>query len=302
MKKPKRLQEIICFVLLAALAVCLPIMFALSARSAGKVKAETAVLTVWQIDSFEGGKGSRADFLQKLGDDFSKEGGCYVKVNSLSAEAARLNLGNGIVPDIISFGAGMYGLENYIEGYSVWCHGGYCLLTMDEGADFVDVSVKNTVINSGKDNLVQIAAAGCGITGADTVKSTGAYVKLINGNYKYLLGTQRDIFRLKTRGVSFKVKPLMQFNDLYQLISVTRYGGRTLYSRKFCDYVLSRKNEVNALGLLSESVGLYEDEMRALEGINYELKLSFPVSADIRRAIENAATSGDINMLKNLLK
>ena len=62
---------------------------------------ESTFLNVWQIDSFEGGKGSRADYLQKIGANFSKKEKCYVNVTSISAESARVNLANGVTPDII---------------------------------------------------------------------------------------------------------------------------------------------------------------------------------------------------------
>ena len=303
LKKPKHLQKIVCFVLLAAIFITVPCMSAASKRSR-KIAAEAAktIITVWQIDSFEGGKGSRADFLQKLGNDFAKTNGCYINVKSLSAEAARLNLGNGIAPDIISYGSGIDGFENYIDGYSVWCNGSYCLLSVDENADFNDVTAENTVINEGKENLSLLAAAVCGLKDADSLKSTAAYVKLINGNYKYLFGTQRDIFRLKTRGVGFKVKPITEFNDLYQLLSVTRHGKRTGHSLRFAQYVCNRRSEVDKIGMLTDAVGLYDDEMRQMEGQKYDMKLSFPINAETRRLLENAMSTGDINIIKNLLK
>lgn len=262
---------------------------------------EEAMLYVWQIDSFEGGKGSRADYLQKAGNNYSKNCGCYVSVVSLSAEAARLNLDSGNVPDIISYGAGMYGLENYIGGYKTWCYGGYCLLTLDTNTDFSDVCAENTVINEGKDNLVGAAALACGTQGADYEKPTGAYVKLINGNYKYLLGTQRDIYRLKTRGVNFAVKPITGFNDLYQNISVTTFCKHTKYAVSFIEYLLSVADGITKLGLITDNA-VYEDEMRLMQGISYECKLTAPVSFETRKQIENIISGGDINMLKNLLK
>ncbi len=147
-----------------------------------------------------------------------------------------------------------------------------------------------------------LAAAVCGLKDADSLKSTAAYVKLINGNYKYLFGTQRDIFRLKTRGVGFKVKPITEFNDLYQLLSVTRHGKRTGHSLRFVQYVCTRRSEVNKIGMLTDAVGLYDDEMRQMEGQKYDMKLSFPINAETRRSLENAMSTGDINILKNLLK
>lgn len=302
-RKPKYLQQLVCFTLLAVIAVCVPVL-AVKRRNdnaAAGVEQRT-VLSVWQIDSFEGGKGSRADFLQSAGDGYSERAACYINVISLSAEAARQNLSAGTVPDIISYGAGVYGLESYIDGYTQWCHGSYCFLTVDGGADFADISPENTVINAGKENLSGGAALFCGVNGADVENSTTAYVKLLGGKYKYLLGTQRDVFRLITRGVSFKVKPVTQFNDLYQNISVTAQGRRTGLSQGFIDYLTEKLPEVNKIGLLGATDGLYDNEMRELEGLDYECKLTSPVSFQTRQSIENAIFSNNINMLKNLLK
>ena len=80
----------ICFVLCAAVCIAFPCMAFIKHD---KVKAEEeAMLSVWQIDNFEGGKGSRADFLQKAGGEFSENNRCFVTVLSLSAESARLSL------------------------------------------------------------------------------------------------------------------------------------------------------------------------------------------------------------------
>ena len=124
---------------------------------------------------------------------------------------------------------------------------------------------------------------------------------MINGGYKYLLGTQRDIYRLKTRGVSFAVKPVTQFNDLYQNISVVTESKNAKSASNFIDYLMSRTNEVINLGLLSENT-VYDDEMKIMQGISYEYKLTAPVSADTKNQLQNLISAGDINMLKNLLK
>ena len=263
---------------------------------------DKTVLTIWQIDSFEGGKGSRAGFLQKCGDGYSQEGGCYVSVVSLSADAARLNLSKGTVPDLISYGSGTYGIESYIDGYSVWCYGGYCFLTLDTNSDFSDISNDNTVINEGKDNLSAAAALMCGVSGAEYGKTTGAYVKLLNGGAKYLLGTQRDIYRLKTRGASFSVKPVTEFNDLYQCISIVSKSANRSRADGFIKYLLRKNSDINSLGMLAAGVSLYDDEMRAMEGLTYGCKLTSPVSKDMAKRLNTAISAGDINMLKNLLK
>jgi len=272
-------------------------------KSSGRASAnDKTVLKVWQIDSFEGGRGSRADYLQSLGNTFSEKNDCYITVTSLSADAARMNITDGNLPDLISYGAGCYGLENAICGYTVWCCGGYCLLTLDSSADFSDVNFDNTVINEGKDNLCGVAALLCGVSGATFEKSTSAYVSLINGKYKYLLGTQRDIFRLKTRGESFTVKPITEFNDLYQCISVTTQGVRDALSQKFIDYILSQSEELGKIGMLSEKEKLYDDEMKVMEGLKFDYRLVSPISEQTKNTIEKCVSDGDINKLKNLLK
>ncbi len=301
----KKILPVIKPLICAALCIAAVVAFLCFAFKPQKSNAENndkSVLQLWQIDSFEGGKGSRADYLQKKGNAFSKEYGAYVTVTALSAEAAVLNLENGNIPDLISYGAGICGLESYIGSFTTWCHGGYCLLAVDGNADFTDVNAENTVINSGKNNYTSAAAMFYGLQNAEYEKPSGAYVKLINGDYKYLLGTQRDIFRLKTRGVGFTVKPVTEFNDLYQNISVVDKSANFSVAQRFVGYLMSHRDDVNKLGLMTESSGLYDDEMKVMEGLDYECKVVAPVNKQTKERLENIIAQSDINMLKNLLK
>jgi len=111
------------------------------------------VITLWQIDAFEGGTGSRTAWLNQNMIDFEKQyNGVYVVVRSLTPERAALLLAQGdpaVLPDMISFGAGVTGIEpslflkpddallmtlrpdliNSADGYCVpWCMGGYAVL------------------------------------------------------------------------------------------------------------------------------------------------------------------------------
>ncbi len=290
----------------ALVAVCLAFIISFiclycKKESASAVNESTA-LSVWQIDSFEGGKGSRSDFLQNVGKEFAKKENCYVNVVSLSAEAARLNLSNGNIPDLISYGAGACGIGNFVTDFTVWCSGCYCLLTLDTNSDFSDVNSENTVINRGKDNFATVAALFCGLRESKLENSTVAYVKLINGEYKYLLGTQRDIFRLKTRNVAFSIKAVTQFNDLYQNISITNKCKNSGYAQKYIDFLLSKKNELNKIGMLGDGIKLYDDEMGICENLSYARKIMYPINETIKKSIENSVSHGDINMLKELLK
>lgn len=221
---------------------------------------------------------------------------------SVTSDAARLNLSQGIVPDIISYGAGMYGIESYVSEFTAWCNGSYCLLTLDSNSDFSDLNSDNTVINRGKDNFSGAAALFCGMENCKYENATTAYVKLINGDYKYLLGTQRDIFRLKTRNVNFKIKPITEFNDLYQNISITNKCGNRNYAREFIKFLLSKQSNISKIGLFSEGINLYDDELKDCENIKYEYKITYPINKATKDDIEKAISLGDINMLKELLK
>lgn len=306
LKKPKSLSHILAFALCICILIAFPLMIKTrGAQSTTNAKGEMSVLSIWQIDGFEGGRGSRATYLQQIGSEFTSETGCYITVSTLTSDAAIENLKKGVIPDLISYGAGICGIESYIRGktpYYNWCNGGYCFLSVTEGADFSDITIENTVINGGTENLVDVCALFCGINGADKEKPTGAYVKLIGGEYKYLLGTQRDIFRLKTRGVTFTVKPVTEFNDLYQNISVTaKDAKRQTIAENFINLLLSKKESVTKIGLIANGITLYDDEMHAMENLNYEYKLVAPLSESIKNEIKAAISACDVKKLKNLL-
>lgn len=304
--KKQILLRFIAFALCISIIITALIFMAINTDKQSNNNEKTmAVLTIWQIDSFEGGKGSRANYLQTLWDQCFKDSNVYVNVVSLTAFAARQNITNGILPDIISYGAGTYGIESIIRGevpFYTWAHGGYCFLAVDDGADFSDIDYQNTVVNKGIDNLSGAAALICGVEKAAISTPTGAYVSLIQGKYKYLLGTQRDIYRLKTRGVNFKVKPITEFNDLYQNISVTSTDTKKVeFAQKFIKYLLNNQKNITKLGLMGNDK-YYDDEMSQMESLNYENKLISPVSENTHIELLSAIENSDINLLKKLLK
>lgn len=305
MTRKKIIIKTLWFLLCISIIVTAPLLIAFNTHGTDQHETAKNMITVWQIDSFEGGKGSRASYLQNIGNEFSKVNDCYVQVISLSSEAARQNLSLGTVPDLISYGAGTYGLEQYITKSPVarvWAHGSYCFLAVDEAADFSDISVKNTVVDGGVENFAKAAALLSGIGGAPTEKPTGAYVSLINNKYKYMLGSQRDIFRLTARGVSFKIKPVVEFNDLYQLISVTAQSEKNcFFAQKFTDFLLNNEDNLFKIGLMGANK-LYDNEMSDLEGLEYNYKLTSPISKTTKDSLDKAINNSNVTLLKNLLK
>lgn len=299
----RKIKIVLPFILIAAL-VFAAIGIGAAAKK-GNSEEKMLSLTLWQIDGFEGGKGSRAGYLSGVAREFSKSVRCYITVTSLSADAARENIGGGEAPDLISYPAGAYGFESSFSGkspYDVWCRGGYCFISLKNG-DFSDITASNTVINSGKDNFSAVAALFCGVYGAAVAEPTSAYVGLINGKYKYLLGTQRDVYRMKTRGVAFNLKPVTEFNDLYQNISVTaRTADNRNAAEAFVKFLLSRSDGVSALGLMFDGKILHDDEVRQMEGLDFEYRLCTPVSENTRRSLEGAIADGNIKLIKNIIK
>lgn len=263
------------------------------------------MLAVWQIDSFEGGKGSRAQYLQQKAEDCFKGRRVYAKVTTLTADAARRNMEDGNIPDIISYGAGFYGIESLINPtdftYACWCRGAYVLLTLDENADFGDVGADNTVINAGRDNLSGACALLEGLSGAECEESTSAYVSLIGGRYKYLLGTQRDVCRLEARGQSYRAKVITSFNDLYQNISILCDDEKYGLCRELVGYLMQNSSDVNSLGLVSDKSS-HTGILAEIQSVEFGYTLKSFTGYDYRLSLERAINDGDLNSLKNLLK
>ncbi len=303
---PKK-STVILLIIIVLLIIAVPLLAVLQSRSAAADEEdETTSISVWQIDGFEGGRGSRSKYLQSAGEACFKNQKTYVTVTSLSADAARANLEQGTMPDIISYPAGFYGIQNYVNKrdftFKNWCRGGYCFLSLDESADFSDISAENTVINAGKDNLASVAAVLSGIGGAQAEEPTNAYLNLLNGKFKYLLGTQRDVYRLKTRNAAFTLKPITVFNDLYQNISIlTKNSERYNLCNAFINYLLENP-KVETLGLFCGNGKVGTDELKPMAEAEYENTLNSPCGKEYIDELKQAAETGDVNKIKNLLK
>lgn len=224
-------------------------------------KPYKGVITVWQIDTFEGGAGSRKNFLLSAARGYEKkENGVLVMVIAHTEESAKAALINGEAPDAVSYGTGFAAsnvkkltLKNSFAGgcigeeaYAVpWCRGGYVLIEnpaiksksfsggkengtnnkefTDLNKELPDLSEETVLVSEGRRTAPTVAAAlsGLKIKEAEGLAAAEAYTKFTEGKTRYLLGTQRDIVRLTRRGFAFKSYPLFGYNDLYQYISLT---------------------------------------------------------------------------------
>ena len=327
MKKRRIIESAVCFVLagvLCALSVFIAVP-ALTAKSSSP-QSRSGIVRLWNIDTFEGGKGSRSAFLNRISAAYEKaHDGVYIMVSSYTAEGAAAAIREGNLPDMLSFGVGFSEAAESclkINGRSFagglvgkecravpWCRGGYALFCLEDG--FEDAGAANTVVSLGGSNQPLAAAALLPLTGNIAAEeSTSAYVRFLNG--KYILGTQRDVCRFASRGVNVYCKPISDYSDLYQYIAVT---SRDAEIKKICDdYVeslLGEKNQkkLTEIGMLSPYYDIYSSDNPAadeLERARIGYTLNVFTSAEglngVNAAAKDVLAGGNAEVLKNFLK
>lgn len=238
----------------------------------GSSEEYKGILTMWQIDTFEGGIGSRKQFLMSKARGFERENqGVLLMVIDHTPESARESMDNGIFPDIISFGCGvevkevlkLNGVAETLGGkiggetYATpWCRGGYTIIGNPKLTDRIGDQLEKVLVSQGEYTQPLTALYFSGISVEELVIKSpmDAYVEFVNGKTKYFLGTQRDINRLERRGVEVISRPLTAFNDLYQYACITSTDKlKRFYSEKFIKYLLSEKvqSTLNEIGMMS---------------------------------------------------
>lgn len=227
------------------------------------------VLTAWHVDTFEGGIGSRQDFLMKTAIEFERENkGVYVHIVKHTEESVADSFSKGLRPDIISFGNGVDGVLNYakplktqvnnqffssatVDGrvyFYPYAYGVYATFAVD-GA-----SGDGTVISKGQNNLPLFLALKENLVGGDCLPCIEAYTRLVSGKCARLLGTQRDAYRLLRRGLNFSVEAHTAFTDLVQYVAVTSGDDvKAELSIRFAEFLLSKKTQerLGEIGLFS---------------------------------------------------
>lgn len=248
-------------------------------------KERDVVLVLWHLDTFEGGTGSRQEFLMRTAVQFEKEhGGVYVSVIKHTEESLEAAFKEGNVPDLVSFGIGTEGVaerakplkthknnaffasassggQTYFYPYA---YGRYVLFTS------AAAKAEGTVVSCGKNNLPLFAARSAGLE-YDEVKDTlSAYADFAAGKFANMLGTQRDIYRLRARGAEFTCSPLGDITDLVQYIAVTADDpNRAALAGEFAEYLLSdgvqgRLGEIGLFSPTGAAVDYGAAEMNAL--------------------------------------
>lgn len=295
-----------------------------SERKFGGAENYKCIVELWHIDSFEGGVGSRAEFLLKRAAEFEKtRAGVFVMVTPMTAETASERMAAGEYPDAVSYG---YGVEvrNFspiatekkspfgtLDGkvYAVpWCRGGYAILSRGELPQ--DKILKNAVVSKGEytQPYAALAESGFVLENAAEKAPLDAYYRFVGGMADILVGTQRDVNRLNARGKTVCITPLAGYNDLHQYFSVTAESSeKKYYAETFIDYVLSDsvQRKLPSIGMLSPYIApAYGAE--GLNAMQAEMDFKgisvFTPAAVYEEFSENArrAAEGDADALKKI--
>ena len=288
-----KLKQALCY-LLSTIIIIVSLLFFTSKTDFNfyTKKEYKCIISLWQIDTFAGGKGSRTSFLRNVTSKFSKKHeGILFLVTSHTQESAERSIENGSIPDLISYGAcgfrysgnfqKMKEYKEVIDGgilenrYAVsWCKGGYFEIVRGTG--------ENVIIEESSSNSSFLALLLQDKKYANYVVANEetSYSSFISQKNATLISTQRSITKLINNGYEFTANPLEIYNDLYQYISIMSNDKEKLpVINTFIDYLLSKEvqNKLTDINMLSSLYkGLYNDNesYTKLEKVKFKYTLS----------------------------
>ena len=270
------------------------------------------ILTIWQIDSFEGGKWSRREFINSVARKFEKNNtGVLIMVKTLSSEGVAEAVKRGEMPDIISYGAGvdMINLQElkinkcFLNGkindkqYAIpWCRGGYLLFSNPQKSN--DENIDKIVVSQAENTqpLLAMLYENINANKIEILPPLEAYIQFVTGKTAFFLGTQRDVERLESKGVTYTAKPLENYNDLYQYLSVTERGNKKESAIKFVEYLLSKEIqlELSKISMMSEfyTVNFQNQTLAEMSKIKAKYGLSAFLSKEQLKELQNLSLTG----------
>jgi hypothetical protein len=170
----KKLVKILPYVFVAAILVCVPAFVLPNLKKDYKPqdKITQGVVSMWHIENFEGGSGSRHQFLLKQMIALEKKHkGLLVSIQTLTKAQAQDQIEKGILPDLVSFGTGAGDIfANYAQDYQgrlniraefikagskgdkvkavAYMAGGYLLFCNSELANTMGIDTNNNLIDN----------------------------------------------------------------------------------------------------------------------------------------------------------
>jgi hypothetical protein len=233
----------------------------------------------WHIESFEGGGANRQNYLNQLALSYEKENPTKLFMVKLIKADELADVLTQNIPDMFSFSEQVANIvlpyltafeneynvkDNFIESATFneklmaipFIASGYCYFSKKNTAN-LDLYTANNNLHSAS------PITSCEINKGQTLTSYECYTKFVNSNNIKLLGTARDLFRIKNLEnlgrFTVSYEPVSTFTDLIQYIGITS-SNKTLL--QFVDYVMNDSNQakLSNLSLFSTKyLKLYSD-------------------------------------------
>ncbi len=307
-----------------SVAVAFP---ALGRSERQETPAYEGILTLWHTDSFEGGVGARSQFLLRRAAEFEKKHpGVLISVQTYTAEGLAEKLKAGETPDLVSYGLGteLSGAVELTADYAFsageydgqfalpWCMGGYVLIANPSASEIPEPPYRFDSLLVSKNPygqpLAALALEGYTAGQLQVLDPMDAYVSFVGGKIPYFLGTQRDLHRLERRNFEVLTRPLTQYDDLYQCISVlSETPARAYYAQAFVAFLLSEPSQkkLEEIGMWSAywpvpSENAHVSALAAAAGGRSLSLLTDRLRLDEFYALSVSAAQGDEAALKNL--
>ena len=279
---------IIVYICIAPFSILPSLLYAQAEVNRAESYEYQGILELWHVETFEGGSQSRSGFLEREAINFEKmHKGTYIVIQTMSLEQFSLNITSGKNPNIISFGIGVG--NNFVERLiDLDCEnirtdlcvggrcngkqkaipyilGGYANISVGGGDVGVGLAGSTNPLRALQKNKKQIAS----IYKDVEIDSYTAYDKFIKGSFKTLIGTQRDVYRCKSRmdkGLLSEVNfdYLGGYTDLVQYLSIFKSNAiEEKLCRQFVSHIISadvqRKLKEYSLFSTLNNLKLYND-------------------------------------------
>ena len=283
-----------------------------------------AIIQIWNLDTFEGGVGSRTSFLRQVAKEYSnKHSNILFLVTSHSISSATTLIEKGEYPDIISYGGGSLNLKNLainLNGFEqndggkegkfrymlAWSKGGY-LAVKHKSTN----KVSKVIVSEGEYNSASVAKLFSEYAdyNSEVLVPSEAYLSFVTDKNSVLIGTQRDVFRLKSRELEFDSTPIYDYCDLFHYLSVINTNQeKNSYSLGFVNYLMSEKvqQSLYKIGMLSPNFSVPYDDNEHLKNLQNKkpvYTISPYADKDAINEIKRVSfSSNKINNIINLIK
>lgn len=234
------------------------------------------VVSMWHIETFEGGSVSRLRYLEKQSIEFEKKyPGKLLLIINLTYDEAKAKVNNGELPDIVSFGVGAgdlfidsvkeidiktnfrsdlleYGTINNKLCAIPYMLGGYCKITYNDYDNLYVRTANKDIVN--QQNVILVDDS-----------QYQLYQNFVAEKYDGILGTQRDFYRINNRINLGKMdncnfEYISGYNDLIQYMAITsNVASEIKIAHNFIEFILSEKSQmaIQDYGMFSVNTTIY---------------------------------------------